>query len=329
MIDTVRLTQIATMHAPSEMLELGFSPNCGHARRGARPAKWTRNVVSIDEARPRETWTAARDGLDYLSAEVSLPKLLYRSNAVMLQSDEQVETALRTLSQLVSETAQVHFDAASSLVGRVDFCCNWKLRQQSEVYDYISALRSATMPRMTRRITGDSTVDFSNRSQTVVIYSKLDDVFNQLRVGHASGEDLQWAVGLLRLEARFRTAASCRRLAAQLRLANRTAGTLLNFYVATSVLEVTMRNLCLDMTVDSGDSREARLREFYGVGPYYVRLLGFLWACEAHGAENMVRLGVCSRADYHRKVRDLKRAGVWLMCPSKRRLTPLRLVSPV
>src|SRR4051812_24292670 len=78
MIDTVRLTQAITMHTPQALLNLGFSPRCGHIARAKQPATWI--LSSLPKSYPRLTWTAASDGHDYLSAEASLPKLMLGSN---------------------------------------------------------------------------------------------------------------------------------------------------------------------------------------------------------------------------------------------------------
>lgn len=327
MIDTVRLTSQLLMHAPVAMRELYFSPRCGHTAPGAmRPSTWVLNSPNADPSRPRLTWTAAPDGLDYLSAEISLPTLLYGSNVSILTGDVQIKEALHTLTRFVCETANTSFDLENANVSRVDFCYHWRLKDQASVYAYLSALCSASVPRMTSRITGETTVDFISRSQTVSVYSKLDEVFNRVRQGAAAYQLMNAAVGVLRLEKRYRTSSACRRLARRLAVGNRVALNLLNANTALSVLEETMRDLGIDSSIESADTREIRLREYYGPGQRYLRLLGFLYASDSLGATNLVKLGVLSRSDYYSKLSELKRAGVWLMSPSKKRLPPLRLV---
>lgn len=327
MIDSIRLTKRVSMHAPDLMRALRFSPTCGHAdRKVTRPATWSLNPTAGGEARLRLTWKAAPDGFDYLSAEVSLPKLISGSNVYMLGTDFEMANALSRFSCLVSDCAHVHFNALTSNVNRVDYCYNWKLKEPADVYAYLNAFMGASLARNTRRVIGETTVEFSNRSHCVILYSKFDEMYKSLRDGKASSEALQAAVGVLRLEKRYLHAPACRRLARYLNLPNRWAPGLLNIEVATLVLERTMKQLGLNESVASGDCREARLREFYGPGQRYLRLLGFLAACDALGAENLITLGVCGRSDYYRKIQEVKEAGAWLVLPVKRTLPPLRLV---
>lgn len=275
---------------------------------------------------PRLTWTQGPDGQDYLTGEVSLPKMALGSNVEMLATDADIEDALGTMSDTVSEFARVNFDFMKANVGRVDYCYNWRFREPSYVYDYLEVLRGASVPRMTRRIIGNTTVEFFNDSQTVSAYSKLDETITRLHKANATREEVMAAFGVLRLEKRYRDAGACRRLTHRLGLPDRRAPSLLNTAVANLVLEETTKHLGLDMSIESGDLRETRLRQFYGPGSRYLLLLGFLAACDALGAENLVRLGVCSRAAYYAKKRDVTRAGTWSVTREKRKLPPLRLV---
>lgn len=309
------------------MLKLGFSSKCGHDGSMCRHGvEWRLNPANRAGTLPRLTWRQGPDGLHYLTGEVSLPKMALRSNVEMLTTDTDIEDALSTMSYSISESARVDFDSANANVGRVDYCYNWRLRDPSHVYAYLDVLQGGSVPRMTRRIIGKTTVEFFNDSQTVTAYSKLDETISRLRDAKATGEEVVAAIGVLRLEKRYRDSGACRRLAHRLALPDRRACSLLNTTVANLVLEATTRDLGLDMSIDSGDVREARLRQFYGPGPRYLQLLGFIAACDALGAENLVTLGVCSRAAYYAKKRAVKRAGAWLVNRDKRKLPPLRLV---
>jgi hypothetical protein len=99
MIDTVKLSILCPMHKESEMLALGFSPTCGHPEQSCRHlARWKLNFPTSISA-PHITWSEARDRLHWLSASVSLPKMLFGSNVYTPKSDKEISRALLAISQ--------------------------------------------------------------------------------------------------------------------------------------------------------------------------------------------------------------------------------------
>lgn len=325
MIDTVHLTQPLRMHARHVMRELNFEALCGHDRRYCTPhERWKRNPPGVATTLPRLTWSAARDGRDYLTVALSLPKLLLGSNVEMVMNQNCIDWALVMISQYVSEATRSEFNAKSANVTRIDFCHNWNLTP-IEVYEYLRVVAQASLPRMRRDLIGKSTVCFSNKSQVVEFYDKLSEVLSRLRNGKASDEEVTASVGVLRFEKRFLTNRACERLALKLGLANRRAESLLRVSVAESVMNETMKELGLDKASESGDARLARLLRAYGP-KRALTLVGFLALCDSYGADNLVRLGICKRSSYYKMRRDIIKVGAWLFTDSKRSLPPLQLV---
>lgn len=277
-----------------------------------------------NRALPALTWSVAPNGLNYLSARVSVPKMLYGTNTVTV-TDSDVTRALSGITDFVSGVAGVDFDATTANVGRVDISHNFQTGE-AETYAYLSALRGASMPRMVRRAIDDGTVDFTNGSQKVCVYAKHAETARLAKQGKATAEDVRRAVGVLRVEHRFLNSGACKRLAERLKFPDRRADTLLRSFVSETVIDETMKNLGLDKAIESGDSRLALLRERYGFGSTYQRLAGFLALCDEHGADNLVRLGVVSERTFYRQRREADAAGAWLVSPVKRTLPPLRLV---
>ncbi len=203
MIDSVRLTVPCRMHNRTEMRALGFSPTCGHTERGCQhAARWKLNLRDSSRTLPRITWSEAPTRLHYLTAEVALPKMLYGSNIYLLDSDAEINRGLQAISGFVSEATNVKFDARGANVSRVDFCHNWHLAP-NEVCEYLRALGSAMLPRMTRVLIDDGTVQFSSKTLAVVFYDKLRETISRLPKGRATNQEVIASYGVLRCENRF------------------------------------------------------------------------------------------------------------------------------
>jgi hypothetical protein len=327
MIDTVVMTLPVAMHRPREMLDLQFSRTCSHDGRDCQhPARWKLNPPKVAATLPRLTWNTAPNGNDYLSAIVSIPKLLFESNVEMVENQRDINIALTAISRYVSETANTDFEASAANVMRVDYCHNWKLTPV-EVCEYLRVLGNASVSRMTRHVIDTNTVQFSNASKAVVFYDKLQEVISRLRVGKASNREITASVGVLRFEKRFLNYRACERLASTLGLPNRRAESLLSIDVAEFVMNETIKELGLDKSLESGDVRLDRLIEAYG--PKRASgLAGFLAFCDSYGADNLIRLGLYKRSTFHRMRRQIKLAGAWLVTDRRRILSPLRLVQP-
>lgn len=274
-------------------------------------------------ARPHLTWYLAPDGVGYLDAKVSLPKMLFGNNIQMI-SDADIPRAKDTVTGFVSDVVCVEFNAWTAPLGGLDVCHNWHVGE-AETYMYLHALRNAHLPRMVRRVIDTGTVDFINRSQKVVFYSKHAETMKRAQKGKATDEQLHASIGVLRGERRFTTTPACKRLAASLSVDSHRAEHLLTREVAEAVMSNTVKELGLDSRIESTDSRLALLREHYGFGKTYETLAGFLQLCDIHGADNLVRLGYHPET-FRRRRKEVEAAGAWLTNQTRATLPPLRLV---
>jgi hypothetical protein len=282
---------------------------------------------------PQLTYSDAPDGLSYLGVTVSLPKFYYGNNVQMI-SESDLALAMPAISIDVSDVVGVKFDSWTAKVGRLDFCNNFPVSEKL-VPAYLHALRDASYPRMVRNAFEDGTVNFTNTAGTrparpslterVTVYSKHAEVLAQVRAGRASDADLQAAVGILRVEHRYMTGSRVRRLAAGLRLPDRTAESLLRARVWETIMGETISKLGLDRHIESGDSRLDLVRERFGVGPAYQRLAGFIALLDKHGAAGLFALGY-NKETFRRYQKMLDKAGVSITNPTRTTLPPLRLV---
>jgi hypothetical protein len=318
--DTVILSLEHRILASRELSSLGFTTSCGHDGSTCRHrVRWKLNQKS--ECVPQVTWTTAPDRRSYLVVSASLPKMLFGSNVQMLGSHEDIKRALAAISDYVSEAAQVNFAAQGANVSRLDLCFNWRIKP-TEVYQYLRAVQTGSLPRMTRDLFGDGTVQFSNKSQCVTFYDKLLEV--RSRGDSVKTPDDISGSGLLRFEKRFLGSRACERLAKRWKR-NRQAENLLVPSLAEKEMNRTLQDLGLDRTMVSADVRLERLLSQFEPR-HALDLAGFLLACDCYGADNLVRLGICKKSTYYRMRNDLKLADVWLVSEPNRTLTPLRIV---
>jgi hypothetical protein len=274
-------------------------------------------------ALPQLTWRTVPSGVSYLDARVSLPKMLFANNVQML-SGADIPRALDAVTGFVSDVVGVEFNAWTANIGRLDVCHNWHVGE-AETYTYLHALRNAHLSKMTRRVIDDGTVDFAHDSQQVVFYAKHAETQERAKVGKATDEHLHASIGVLRGEHRYVNSRGCISLASILKLDSRRADNLLTEEVAETVMHKTVKDLGLDKSIESGDSRLALLRERYGFTSTYETLAGFLQLCDTHGADNLVRLGYHAEK-FRRRRKQVEAAGAWLTNPTRATLPRLRLV---
>lgn len=328
MIDTVTLRHQALLPPPSHLLGRGFTPLCGHLS-PEYAQRWKLNQPGDGGTRPRLTWSSTPSG-PWLSAEVSLPKLLYGDNLAAIEPYE-IQRGLGEVSRLVSGTAGVAFDAPSALVGRVDYFWDFPVGE-AEVPRHIDAAGHAAVPRMLRHQIGATTVSFSTQSKRqkstkrITLYGKHEEVLARAREGRASDDELRSSVGLLRLEVSYR-GDGCRRLADRYGTPGHLATYLLRDDIALNELTLALEALGLDKSTEPKDARIDALREIYGDTQHCRTLISFLAYLDRYG-EGFWKHGIgFKRSAYYEYARELKKAGLWLR--SDQPLPPLRLVRQV
>ena len=312
-----------------ELTERGFSKVFRHVHEDDPRTRWKLNLPPSSEGLlPRLTWSSTPSG-DWLTAEVSVPKMLYSSNVRMV-TDADIARALDRISNFVSKVTGVEFDAYTTLVGCVDYCFNFPVGE-ANILPFIAAASYGSLPRMRRVAIEDTTVTWESKdkckSKVVKLYGKHREVESRIGEKNVTDDELRDAIGLLRLEVSFRRAATINRLAEKFGHADRIAAHLLTEEIALSVLTDTLEALGLNQPIASTDSRLDILREHYGDTATCRRLVAFLAFLDRYG-ESFWRhgFGGYKRSAYYRDAKALKEAGVWLKTPSQRALPPLRLV---
>jgi hypothetical protein len=110
---------------------------------------------------------------------------------------------------------------------------------------------------------------------------------------------------------------------------NRKGEFLLTERVAHQTIEDTLKLLGLNKPLSDGSARLELLRSYcHNDGARFLRLAGFLTACDHYGAENLVKLKISSYSDYRRKLKEIKNAGTLYLAEGPRSLPALTLVKP-
>lgn len=313
MIDTAQLRHLIAVPPTIDLSALGFFIVPRYST--TFKTVWVKNASS--DSQPRLTWTQTNRG-DWLSVEASLPKLLFGRNTVCLREDD-IPSSLSKLSAFVTQTVGVEFDAATALLGRVDYFADFPVGGIN-VGCYLGAAATATLPRFDRNIV-NSTVMLKNQSKQILVYDKAREVLSH---SQPDPDILKEAEGMLRLEVRHRTAGACKRLTEKHGHARRTALNLLTAAIAIQELTDALSDLGLDREIPKYDGRIDALRDFYSDTLTFCRLVGFLALLERYG-EDFWRwnCGGYSRRTYNEHMRMLRRANAWLR--SDVALPPLQL----
>jgi hypothetical protein len=304
MIDTVQLRHQVLMPSPTGLQDRGFR------RLQRQPNSWGWDYSIAGKTVPRLTWRSTNGG-DWLTAEVSLPKLLYSENVHPITGDD-VSEGLTMISELVSNTAGVSFNAATALVGRVDFYGGFKVGEDY-LAPYLAAVSRANIIHLPRRIIENFSVTFKNKSKEIQLYDKWEEMLSQLRAGKATKEQWNKAAGILRLEVRYRTTAACKRLAHKYNLTYYSAENLLALEIASQELDEALAATGLNQPIASVDKRVDDIRNTFGDNALCRRLLGFITLLDRYG-EGFWRHNYAGykRSKYFKEASLLRNAGIWL-----------------
>jgi hypothetical protein len=321
MIDTVQLRHRIPLPSANELRAQGWLPISKHGDNS-----WKRNQPMNTETLPRLTWRQTLSGA-WLTAEVSLPKMLY-PNSVELLDDDDVGQGLMLVTQYVSDVINRRFDAATALVGRIDYYYDFEM-VDSNIIRYLSLAATKSISRMTRFVVGQTTVSWRNnpkkkKSKEIKLYDKRAEVWQRLLEGKAAEAELKSASGLLRFEMSYRISDSVRYLAKKLGLPNRKAHYLLSCSIALDELGRALKLLGLDRVSPMGDERPAALRQIFGDTRQVRNLAGFLFFRDHYGEDFWKHgIGGYSRSSVYRYSTALRQAGIGLK--SARKLPPLSL----
>lgn len=257
MLDTVAIAKVLRKPPDADVLiARGW-------RWSQRQNKWLHN----DRPQPGEpclTLFLARDNAFRLLAEVSLPHMLFGSN-INLPSPLDIEDGLRLLSDYVTQTSDVEFDAFTADVYRADFAMNLKVDELA-VIPAIATLARLNLPYCQRRTIEDTSVYFESKgkqkTKRIRIYDKHNDV---LKHKNARPEHIEQAKGIIRIEHSVLSRKGILRMVNRYKLENSKAVSVLNESVASRVLRQLEQNLRLDALDRIRLSRTQILIKEYGV----------------------------------------------------------------
>lgn len=313
MIDSIELWQSSLSPLPANE----FS---NFTRKGAR--SFYRDV-NLDYS-PTLFCRHTPDGKYYLTAQASLPKLIYGHNVKMLNKSA-LKNALQILQEFATTRFGVPFDVYKANVRRVEYCYNFPVGDDL-IYSYLYAASEAEPPRMYRRMFGKiETVEFANDSWKIYCYDKGCEADHQLKKEKISDETVKAARGILRLEVRYNDTEAAKLLSKQLKLPDTQAHTLLNFKVAKLVLKSAVKALGLHERVIPFDQRLLKLKKEYGYGTRFHRLAGFLYLCGIFGFDKLVDIGVMKRAAYYKQRKEVMDAGALVFSNHHTTLPALRV----
>jgi hypothetical protein len=322
-IDTVSLRWQKNIPTDCDLRDDGWQPHYNF--RFGNIDKWTHNRK--DTNLPRFTWSQPSDRDSWLTAEFSAPYLIHGTNALDVDNQD-ISKALDFVSEYASTVTGVDCDSRQSLPGRIDYASNFAVGEK-DIPLYLEAALGAKVSRFQPpRRESSTAVCVEGKSRKIQLYDKHADILHRVETGRLEGNAariaLESSFGVLRLESRFRTTQWVARLAKSLDV-ERSPENLLNCEIAEKVIAMDLKKLSLDKPVEPVAARLESLVETFG-GNYkkVSELYGFLALRDRYGDgfHRFPQLGI-SKATYHRKVRELKDAGLWLSVSSERSLSAL------
>lgn len=321
MIDTIALSHVVP--TPSDLTSKLEDWEAKYDSQG-NIARWVFNIP--DQA--RLTWSVGHEGLSYIRVEHSLPKLLRKNNVEMITALD-VRKGLEYISEYTSNMTRhiTHreFDANTARVVRVDYCFNFNVGEEN-IVPYISAVANRNVSRMDRELINDTSVYFKNKgkhkNREILLYGKLAE----LLACKKTGDELEAAKGMLRLESRFLRADSVNRLAKQMGFERPSSDLLLTQEIADAVLVKDLERLGLDKSTVPLDDRIATLLRAYPREGRGQRLAGFVALLDRYG-EGFWKIPDThtSKGSYYRDARSCKDVNVWRCALNTEALPPLRL----
>lgn len=228
MIDTIKIAQVISQEHFKELC-ISEKWNKSYAvKTGAFSNLWLKEK---GKQNPYLSTFTAPDGISYLSASVSLPSFYYGSNAKLL-TQEQVWEALKMLSFYVSHKSWLDFDAMTANVWEIHFTQDVQLNQSS-IKSILEQISQMNIPHFQQGLYRNSTVYFDrSKAKTICFYNK----YQACKDGHFSKEDLNHSKGKLRIEYRYRTNNSVKRLSKKENLPNREAQTIFQKELSDKIL---------------------------------------------------------------------------------------------
>jgi hypothetical protein len=307
MFDTTSLTQAITPPlCESELIAIGASHPKGRT-------KWVINPRD-GEVFPSLTFQMQPNGIQYLTARQSLPRTRHGHNAILLTSQCDIHTELGLLAHLIYKRTGIKFDPLTANVTSVDFTQDFKVGREL-IIPTLRRLEPRHLPRY-RRIRFDHGIAYKQRGSSILIYSKYQEIYKQIKEGAIPQQyhinALQAADGVLRVESRH-TIASLERLRRKGICKTRQAINVLTPKLSNHVILAFLAKIQFNDAVNVAESNKAldRLIEARG-SRAAMRLNGFLTMIDSYGSDfwEIESLNF-PRTTYFNNLRECRSAGVW------------------
>jgi hypothetical protein len=271
-----------------------------------RGITWINNPRN-NEPLPRLSIFQTPDNVWHITAEVSLPRLLFGHNA-RLPNEHQVFEGLKIIGEYVEEKSGLSFDPFSAIVSRVDFTVDIQLTEP-EVIELIRKLSFQILPRMEKNLRNDKTLYFStiNEEKITRIYGKFQEVLSRK---NSTLEEKECAKGKFRIECSLQ-GYQLKALIKRLALPDNSAVSVLNADVSNKVISEILESLNFEETRTNEKTIFAKLSEVFSP-KRAEQLFGFLGLVNHYGLNFYKDKSLnYSESTYKRKVALCQKAKVW------------------
>lgn len=312
MLDTSKIAWIVAKHSTTDALSAAgwrplFDPQTGQRTWCYKEGKGSRY--------PYLHVFSAPDGINYVSATVSIPGLVFGSN-VQLPDEVQAQQALDDLTAYVGGKIGAELDPDEAIVWNIHFARNLNGLEE-DVFAKISSASNMIIPGYDRGSYRYSTLYYHSKGvgkeggkpRTICIYGKHADCIRK----RFPQSDIQRAEGVLRLESRFKTPDAVQRLVKALpgERRSRKARALFRQDVSDFVLDPIEKLLLNCWRESVVDNSLKTLAAKYGRRRSYT-LIAFLVYLHQFG-DDFYKLGELgfSRSTYYGCLRDCRKAGIY------------------
>jgi hypothetical protein len=311
-IDTVKISHAyrnTDLPPPNDLEKLNFDLNLKNRGQNKIMTAYSK-LNKLNPHAPRLSIIISEHGYSGIKVEVSIAKLL-DGIGLAAQTNEDIECALDAIEDYIRNRIGVKFDARTAKVKRYDANADFLVGEE-RIQSYLKAISSPNARLVTASF-GTTTKQFSNKTRTLIVYSKYEEMKNAYKNRKVRLEDVKAAEGLLRVEKRINNLQAVNRLAYQLSLPS-DAGHLFTTSVASFLVSDILSELGLDKPRVSYEKRDKLLIEKFGYDA--ALMLGILELRTRRGEKFWVELG-WSPTTYHNKKKLLKKFNLWNISPDE------------
>ncbi len=272
----------------------------------ARHPTWIHNAKG-SETMPNLTMILTPNGIYHLSAQVSLPKLLFGHNA-RLPNQQEVNQGLQIMAEYTEGTSGLPFDVQTATTSLIHFANDIQLTEPG-VWQMVEKLSKTQMKPLRKNFYEDSTLYFTSRAKTrqIRIYPKLQAVLDEK---NATKQAIEEANGNLRFEYCLLKKSAIDSLVSRYGLPDNKAQNLLTENVSDRLTSELLERLNFFDLLSNNKTSLVILREHFPTKKA-MNLCGFLQMEKEYG-RNFYKdesLGI-SKDSYYRCLRDCRKAKV-------------------